>query len=110
DCTFAAPLEHIRVCLELLASGVAASERPALKSHMLIEDRAGEAEGAGIDGLGEQRRDAPGLLRDRLPLHRRLAHDEMAEGRQGREETKVERGLAALGGIEELRKALPVPG
>ena len=58
DRALAAFLERVAVGLQLLAAGVAARQRPALVAEVLVQQRAREAEGAGIDRFAEQCRSA----------------------------------------------------
>jgi len=49
------------------------------------------------------------LLAGGGPLHGSLAHDVVPERRERREKGEIERRIPARGGVEILRKALPVP-
>jgi hypothetical protein len=109
DRALAALLERVGVGLQLGAARVAAGERPALEAQVLVEDRAREAERAGVHGFAEQRLYACRLLAGGGPLHGSLAHDVVPERRERREKGEIERRIPARGGVEILRKALPVP-
>lgn len=110
DRALAALFQRVAVGLQLLAARVAAGERPAGVAHVLVEQRAGKAERAGIDRLSKQCFYMNQFIKSSRALHRRLAHDVVAERRERREEGEVERGLARRGRVHELREGLPVPG
>ena len=70
-----APLaQHVAIRLELFAAGVAAAERSALIAEVLVEQRAGKAEGAGVHRNGEQSCDVRDLGAGRGAFERRFAH------------------------------------
>ena len=54
DRALAALAQRVAVGAHLVLARVAAGERPALVAEVLVQERAGEAEGAGVDGLAQQ--------------------------------------------------------
>src|SRR5262249_62434466 len=110
DRALAALLQRIAICLELLAARVAAGERAALVADVLVEERAGKAEGAVINGLTEEMLDFFGFFHSGRAFHRRLAHHVVPERRERREKGEIERAFAARRGLHVLREAFPVPG
>src|SRR5215813_14318237 len=85
DGTLAPRPERIGVGLELVAARIATGERTALKAYVLVQDGSGEAEGARVDGLAEERLDLRRFLGGGRAFHRRLAHHVVTEGREGSE-------------------------
>jgi hypothetical protein len=74
DRAFPSLAQRVAAGLQLLAARVAAGERAALVAQVLVQQRAGEAEGARIDRLAEQPFYFGRLIRIGRALHRRLAH------------------------------------
>ncbi len=110
DRAFIARFQQTRVRLVFLAAGVAAGERFAAVAHVLIEQGAGKAEGAGIDRFTQQRGDLLRFLRRGGALERGFAHDIVAKRCQRCEKADVQRRLGAADGIHVLRESLPIPG
>src|SRR6185503_13067335 len=90
DRALAALPERVAIGLELLAARVAARQRPALVSEMLVQQRARETERTLIDCFTQKRSNLCCLLRGGRALHRSLAHDVMPERGERREEREVE--------------------
>ena len=109
DRALAALAQRVAVGLQLLAAGVAAGQRPALKPMCWLSSVLEKPNAPASTASPIRSPIARGLVGVGRALHRRLAHDVMAERRQRREEGEVERRPAARGGVHDTAGRSPSP-
>src|SRR5213075_596556 len=77
DRTLAALAQRVAIRLDFFLARVSAGERAPLVAEVLVQERAGEAEGAGVHRLTEEPLDLARLDRARRALHGRFTHHVM---------------------------------